>query len=156
MIKMISTYLKNFIKNPKYINSSLPDTLLGFIHYYLQKIDYKEIFKNISWDENIVEKVIRNKLGFEVYNYNLKSSWRVGDALSPLYNYIYFNYAGFTENDTFRSNQIRNGFLSRNEAIDLVFEENKFRLEPYLELMTYLNLDPIETLKEVNLFFNND
>ena len=156
MIKMISTYLKNFIKNPKYINSSLPDTFLGFIHYYLQKIDYKEIFKNISWDENIVEKVIRNKLGFEVYNYNLKSSWRVGDALSPLYNYIYFNYAGFTENDTFRSNQIRNGFLSRNEAIDLVFEENKFRLEPYLELMTYLNLDPIETLKEVNLFFNND
>lgn len=35
--------------------------------------------------------------------------------------------AGFTENDTFRSNQIREGVLSRDKALRKVEEENKLR-----------------------------
>ena len=37
------------------------------------------------------------------------STWRLGDATAPFYNYIYYTVAGFTEHDTFRSNQIREG-----------------------------------------------
>ena len=31
---------------------------------------------------------------------------------------------GFTENDTFRSNQIREGILSRSEALNKIYREN--------------------------------
>ena len=37
--------------------------------------------------------------------------------------------AGFTEHDTFRSNQIRAGAITRAEAAELVREENRPRFE---------------------------
>ena len=42
---------------------------------------------------------------------------------------MYYTVAGFTEHDTFRSNQIREGQLSREDALALVAEENKPRYE---------------------------
>ena len=42
------------------------------------------------------------------------TSWRIGDGTSPFYNYVYWVYAGFTENDSFRSYQIREGVISPN------------------------------------------
>jgi len=37
--------------------------------------------------------------------------------------------AGFTENDTFRSCQIREGILSREEALKIITNENKPRIK---------------------------
>ncbi len=48
---------------------------------------------------------------------------------TSLYNYIYCTVAGFTENDTFSSNQIKEGMLTREEALNLVTEENRPRYE---------------------------
>ena len=36
---------------------------------------------------------------------------------------------GFTENDTFRSCQIREGKISRSEAMEIIKNENKPRIE---------------------------
>ena len=47
------------------------------------------------------------------------TSWRIGDGTAALYNYVYFTVAGFTEHDTFRSNQIRD-MMTRERALDLV------------------------------------
>ena len=48
------------------------------------------------------------------------TSWRVGDGTAAFYNYVNYIMAGFTEHDTFRSNQIREGQISRDEALSLV------------------------------------
>ena len=45
-----------------------------------------------------------------------KTSWRIGDGTASFYNYIYYTIAGFTEHDTFRSNQIREGVISRDQG----------------------------------------
>ncbi len=37
--------------------------------------------------------------------------------------------AGFSENDTFRSNQIREGTITRDDALQLVEEENQPRFD---------------------------
>jgi glutamine---fructose-6-phosphate transaminase (isomerizing) len=55
--------------------------------------------------------------------------WRIGDGTSAFYNYIYYLVAGFTEHDTFRSNQIREGDISREEALRLVEDENRPRYQ---------------------------
>jgi hypothetical protein len=44
--------------------------------------------------------------------------------------------AGFTENDTFRSNQIRNGAITRSLALELIERDNRPRfpsIQWYLE-----------------------
>ena len=66
----------------------------------------------------------------------IPSSWRIGDGTAAFYNYIYYTIAGFTEHDTFRSNQIREGQLTRLEALEFVKEENQPR---YPNIQWYLD-----------------
>jgi hypothetical protein len=56
-------------------------------------------------------------------------TWRIDDGTSAFYNYIYIVVAGFTENDTFRSCQIREGIISKEEALRIIAEENKPRIK---------------------------
>ena len=58
-----------------------------------------------------------------------KATWRIDDGTVPFYNYAYLTIAGLTEHDTFRSNQIRQGMISRREALERIKEENKPRFE---------------------------
>ena len=44
----------------------------------------------------------------------------IGDGTAAFYNYVYQTIAGFTEHDTFRSNQIREGMITREQAMQLV------------------------------------
>ena len=150
-LRIIKTYLSDFIRNPDLINYSLFDTAISFIHYYILKTNYLEFYKFYEWDEQQIESTIKNNLDFEVYDKNIESSWRIGDLLSPLYNYIYFNYFGFTENDTLRSNQIRAQKISRNDALKLVKIENQPRIEPFIEFLDYLALDGAEVIEKINM-----
>ena len=52
------------------------------------------------------------------------ASWRIGDGTSAFYNYVYYSVAGFTESDTFKSNQIRASVLNSTSAMNLVEREN--------------------------------
>ena len=79
-----------------------------------------------------------------------KSTWRIGDGTASFYNYTYNLVAGFSENDTFRSNQIREGMIKREKALKLIYEENQPRynsLKWYLEI---LGLDFESTIKKIN------
>jgi hypothetical protein len=59
---------------------------------------------------------------------------------------------GFTEFDTFRSNQIREGYISRNEALSLVCTENQPRYKSIKWFLDVINLDFDETIKRINQF----
>ena len=48
--------------------------------------------------------------------------------------------AGFSEHDTFRSNQIREGALSRDEALKKVREDNKPRFDSIKEYCLQVGL----------------
>ena len=68
---------------------------------------------------------------------------------------MYTLVAGFSENDTFRSNQIREGMLTRERALELVYDENKPRynsLKWYLEI---IGLDFREVIKKINSMRRN-
>ena len=51
-----------------------------------------------------------------------------------------------TENDAFRSNQIRAGILARSEALRIVEAENQPRREAINEYLKKVSLDPDEVL----------
>ncbi|MBN2396287.1 MAG: hypothetical protein JXC36_07485 [Candidatus Atribacteria bacterium] len=125
-IKMMIFYGSQYIKNPAYLNSSLFDTLDAFKSYYLIKHNNLNIYDYIKWDENIITDTLFKNYDWET-DPGTKTTWRIGDGTAAFYNYIYYMVAGFTENDTFRSNQIREGDMTRETALLLSINENKPR-----------------------------
>jgi len=125
-IKLASFYGNQYIMNPAYINSSIFDTLDSFRSYYLIKHNNLNIYAFIKWDEKTIEKTLIEEYGWET-DPGTRTTWRIGDGTAAFYNFIYYMLAGFTENDTFRSNQIREGDLARGNAIELSTKENQPR-----------------------------
>jgi hypothetical protein len=78
------------------------------------------------------------------------TTWRIGDGTAAFYNYIYYTVAGFTEHDTFRSNQIREGQVTREDALKLVKEENQPRYENIRWYLDTLNMDFEKVIKIIN------
>ena len=138
------------IKSLGYFNSSLWDTLSGeYYRSYHKKTDYFHLFDYWRWDEDQINKTLLEEYDWEMAP-DTPTSWRIGDGTAAFYNYIYYIVAGFTEHDTFRSNQIREGQLTRQEALQKVSEENKPR---YPNLKWYLDavgLDFETVIKKIN------
>ena len=58
--------------------------------------------------------------------------------------------AGFTEHDTFRSNQIREGQISREKALELVEIENKPRYQNIVWYLEAVGLDFCNVITKIN------
>ena len=124
--RILAYYARAYLRNPAYINNSIPDTLFSYFYYYLKPLDYLDFYNYIEWDEQTIVKTIIERYDWETAP-DTKSTWRIGDGTAAFYNFIYWNAAGFTESDTFRSGQVRNGTMTRDEALRVVEEENRPR-----------------------------
>lgn len=124
--RLAAYYAGAYLRNPAYINRSLFDAAWGFACYYVINRDYLNLFRFIRWDEETITRTIRDAYDWEVAR-DTKSTWRIGDGTASFYNYIYFTVAGFSENDTFRSNQVRENIITRDMALALAREENRPR-----------------------------
>jgi len=145
------TYIgKNLFLNPSYINSSNFDSIGSFFSRYMfpQK-DYYSFFDYYQWNEKEIEELILNDYDWETA-IDTKSTWRIGDGTVGFYNYIYFTVAGFSEIDTFRSNQIREGLLSREEGLKIIEEENRPRYENIKWYLEIIGMDYASTIKAIN------
>lgn len=150
--KQISYQSKRFLamtSSPGYFNSSLWDTLTG--EYYRsvkQKSEYLQIFDYWKWDEVEIDTTL-SKYDWEMAP-DTVTSWRIGDATAAFYNYVYYTVAGFTEHDTFRSNQIREGDLDRSTALELVNRENRPRYPNVKWYLDALGMDFDSVIRTVN------
>lgn len=125
------------LKSPGYFNRSLWDTLSGeYYRSFTEKTDYFHVFDYWRWDEKLIEDTLDSEYEWE-HAPDTKTTWRIGDGTAAFYNYAYYTIAGFSEHDTFRSNQVREGDLTRDEALRLVQEENSPR---YPNLKWYLDV----------------
>ena len=143
--------LNAMLESPAYFNSSLWDTLSGEYHRsFKKKEDYFHIYDFWKWEEDEIDKTL------ESYNWeksnDTNSTWRIGDGTAAFYNYIYYTMAGFTEHDTFRSNQIREGDLTRTEALLLINDENKPRYQNIKWYLDAVGLEFASTIKRINSF----
>jgi len=149
-LKLFGYVGKNIIKSPSYINQSILDTLGSFASRYMaKKSDYYSMFDYYRWDEKEIENLIMDEYQWETA-IDTKTTWRIGDGTAGFYNYVYYTVAGFSEYDTFRSNQIREGMLTREEALKLVNEENKPRFESIKWYLEIIGLDFETVIKKVN------
>ena len=144
-----SLRLRAMLHSPGYFNRSLWDTLSGeYYRSFQEKSDYLHVFDYWRWDETTVDQSL------EQYEWekapDTQTTWRIGDGTAAFYNYVYYKAAGFTEHDTFRSNQIREGDLTREEALALVAEENRPRYPNIKWYLDAIGMDFTEVIKVVN------
>lgn len=144
-----SLRLKAMLQSLGYFNRSLWDTLSGeYYRSFTEKKDYFHIFDYWRWDEKATDETLAQ------YDWELapdtNTTWRIGDGTAAFYNYLYYTVAGFTEHDTFRSNQIREGQISREEALLLVEDENRPRYQNIRWYLDTLGMEFKDVIPVVN------
>lgn len=141
--------LRAMSRSPGYFNRSLWDTLSGeYYRSFTEKKEYYHIFDYWRWDERQIEETL------DTYDWerapDTQATWRIGDGTAAFYNYVYCTVAGFTEHDTFRSNQVREGDLTRSEALALVKSENAPRYPNIKWYLDAIGLDFAPVVSTVN------
>lgn len=147
--KLVSYYLRQFIKNPNLINDSLIDSFTGFFSAYFLHHHFLFLYDYIEWNEKQIISTLREKYDWEI-SPDSGTTWRIGDGTSAFYNYIYYTAAGFSEHDTFLSNQIREGYICRDDALDRAKEQNRPRFEAIKWYCDTIGIDFEKTMKTIN------
>jgi len=142
-------YLQQFLINPSYLNRSILDTIGGYLSFFVVPHNYLRLFEYIRWDEKELNSTLINTYGWEISE-ETPSTWRIDDGTVPLTDYMYYMMSGLTINDTFRSNQIREGRITREEALEVVNRENQPR---FIAIQWYCNrigVDFEATIRTIN------
>jgi len=148
-VKLSYYYMKEYISNPAYINKSVIDTMGAFFSYYLLPQNYLNIYQYVAWDEAEINRTLVSKYNWELAK-DTSTTWRIGDGTASFYNYIYYTIGGLSEIDTFRSNQIREGMIGREAALELVKKENEPRYESIQWYCDVIGIDFYEAIKTIN------
>ena len=146
-LKMFLWYSYKTLKNPAYINAALIDNFNGYLSSFIKKENALHLFKYIEWNEKEMGETLENEYGWISDKSYGKNQWRMGDGQTSFNNFIYYHMAGFSEYDNFRSNQIREGLIDRNEALKLCEQDNSIKfdtLKNFSEIIGF-NLDEVLT-----------
>lgn len=148
--RLYGYFLSNYIRNRYYLNESYFDTVGSYmVRFFFPKKDYYTLFDFMKWDEEKIVSTIINEYEWETA-IDTDSTWRIGDGTAPFYNYIYYTIAGFSEFDTFRSNQIREGLITREEGMQMIEKDNQPRYKSMKWYLDILSLDFREVITRIN------
>ncbi|MFC1921614.1 hypothetical protein ACFLYQ_07820 [Chloroflexota bacterium] len=129
-IKLVFMFGLEFLKNP--YNLRLPifwEYATGGAVYFFEPlfrprgIDFLGYWDHIYWREKEVEETVIKELGWKGAE-DHTTTWRIDDSAYPLINYLYLKLVGFTEHDEMYSKMIREGQLTRDEAIKRVEKDH--------------------------------
>jgi len=140
-IKLALYYAQQVARNRHYINRSILDSLSAYYSTYL--------YHYLQWDEAEIETTLKEKYDWETAA-DSSTTWRVGDGTVAFYNYIYYTVAGFSEHDTFRSNQIRAGLIGRKEALEMLEIDNRPRYDSMRDYASLVGFNIDEALIIIN------
>jgi len=146
---MLWYFAKNYLKNPAYINESLLDTANAFWQTFVVKDDFLYLFKYLPWNEDTIVNTIRREYDWEIAT-DTQTTWRIGDGTAAFYNYVYSTIAGFTEDDVMLSNMVREGDLTREEALRRGIEYAKPRWPSIREYAQLVGFSAEEALQIIN------
>ena len=147
--KMLWYFAKNYLKNPAYINESLIDTANAFLQTFVIKDDFLYLYHYVPWREDEIVSTIRREYDWEIAT-DTTTTWRIGDGTAAFYNYIYYTMAGFTEDEAMLSNMVREGHVTRDEAMRRGAEYSKPRWPSIREYCQLIGASAEEVLQAIN------
>ena len=130
-----------------------PQTLIPTIKGYLYSNPYSplvrlkgrnmvkiDLFHYLPWDEAEVVGRIQNELDWQ-YPQGGSGSWRFDCQISHLKDLLYLKTLGLTEKDDFYSRLIREGKISRTDALNRLNVENEIDVKAITNLLQTIDLD---------------
>jgi hypothetical protein len=149
-VTLAAYYGRAFLANPRYFNTSFFDTAkAGWAYYFESRRHLYHLYDHVVWDEHTVTSTLLDHYGWETAP-DTSSTWRIGDGTAAFYNYIYVTARGFSESDTFRSNQVREGMMDRATALEKVLDENRPRPAALRWYLDTIGLDFNATIRRIN------
>jgi glutamine---fructose-6-phosphate transaminase (isomerizing) len=146
---MLWYFAKNYAKNPAYLNESLLDTANAFYQTFVVKDDFLYLYHYLPWREDEIVGTIRREYDWEIAT-DTQTTWRIGDGTAAFYNYIYGTIAGFTEDESMLSNMVREGHLTRAEALERAREYSKPRWDSLREYAQLIGFSFEEAIQAIN------
>jgi len=155
--RLLILLAKEFLEN--YTNLKIPilkEYFEGAIVYFFdsilkpKNIDTLGFYDYIYWNEEVIVSTIKKELGWKSAP-DASTTWRIDDLAYPLINYIYFNLVGFTEHDEMYSKMIREGQITREEALKRINKDHTPRWSALRELFKMLEV----TQKRLDHVLNN-
>ena len=143
-------YLRQYLYNPRYLNSSLIDSLRSFIVSFIKAENFLYLFRYLPWNESEINRVLSQEYDWKSYFGYGKNQWRMGDGQTALTNYIFYRVAGFSEYDNFRALQVRDGALDRIAALELAQEDNRPKYKAIEYLCNTVGINMNYLLKRIN------
>ena len=74
----------------------------------------------------------------------------IGDGTAAFYNYIYLTIAGFTEDESMLANMVREGHVTRDEALRRAAEYSKPRWDSLREYAQLIGFSFEEAMQAIN------
>jgi len=146
-----------FMRNSHNYHWSIFREYLGgaFVYFFesLQKPDDVTplgFYDYIYWNEKKVLFAVFNEVGWQGAA-DTTATWRIDDAAYPLIDYMYFRLVGFNEFAEFYSKLVREGQLSRSEALKRCASDSAPRIPSLLSVLEELGV----TKEEVDKVLNN-
>jgi len=100
----------------------------------------------IYWNEKEIESTITKELDWESAS-DATTTWRIDDSAYPLINYLYYKLVGITEHDEMYSKMIREGQISREEALKRCTADHESRMSTLMGIFEELEV-PKEQVDE--------
>jgi len=147
-LQIAGFYAGQYLRNPAYLNESLKDSVESFFTTFVGKDDFLYLFHYIEWDEAEINRTLIGEYGWETAEHT-ENTWRIGDGYTSFINYIYRSIAGFSEFDTYRSQQVRAGLISRDEAMRLATTDNQPHIPTLREFAGQIGINLEEVLARI-------
>lgn len=139
-VRMLLFYLSEVTQNPKLLNHSVFDTLLGFHSYYYKEIDYINFFDYYPWNLSEIETSLSTTYRWQSFDDPMKG-WRNGDATAPFYNLLYNLLLGYNENNVLIANLLREGQINIDVAQSLIDAQRKIDSQGVQEYLSLIKID---------------
>lgn len=154
----IKGVFSELLKNTSYINyKQLHVMIWGFLfgdqysigpRIYGRNIERIDLFHYIPWKEEEVLSRIKSELNWD-YPHNLESTWRFDCMIGHLKDALYMKTLGLTEKDEFYSRMIREGFITREEALERLEKENRLHWDQIDILLKRAGIDDPSVIKSL-------
>jgi len=141
--------IEELISNPRYLyKCSWSAVIKGFLMASHSSPIAKRLYKNIyvirlfdyiKWDENEVLTTITENLNWKKAPEH-ESPWRFDCKLDHIKKYLYLKTIGVSELEDLFSKMIREGMISREEALKRLQTENETSIELVDEVLDIMNL----------------
>jgi hypothetical protein len=147
--QLAAYYATQFVRNPRYLNESLINGARSFRATFVDVDDFLYLYDYEPWDERTIDETLMCRYGWERSPFT-ENTWRIGDGYTAFINYVYFRVAGFSEFDCFRSQEVRAGLRTREEALRLAALDNVPRMDELRDFARLVGFNLEEVLGRID------